>query len=58
MLVVILLVHQLKLMSYRCVQKKVKLISDSLGPTKKKCGGGGGGETTIEMRCWCCLEGR
>ena len=57
MLVVILLVHQLKLLSYKCVQKKGMLISDSLGQTKKKCGGGGG-ETTIEMRCWCCLEGR
>ena len=28
--------HQLKLLSYKCVQKKVKLISDSLGQTKKK----------------------
>ena len=47
-LAVILLVHQLKLLSYKCVQKKVKLISDSLGQTKKKCGGGGG-ERTIEI---------
>ena len=31
-----LLVHKLKLLSYKCVQKKVKLTSDSLGPTKKK----------------------
>ena len=36
MLVVILLVHQLKLLSYKCVQKKGMLISDSLGQTKKK----------------------
>ena len=30
------MVHQLKPLSYKCVQKKVKLISDSLGQTKKK----------------------
>ena len=41
--------HQLKPLSYKCVQKKGKLISDSLGQTKKKCGGGGG-ETTIGMQ--------
>ena len=30
------MVHQLKPLSYKCVQKKVKLISDSLGQTKNK----------------------
>ena len=29
------MVRQLKLLSYKCVQKKGKLINDSLGQTKK-----------------------